>query len=849
MNKKYLMKGMAALALLAGFSSCVKDVDGSSSGINEEQKAKENAELQLGFMIPDGQTWDMASQVEAKVTVNGDFGTDYTVTIFENNPLLTGSGVVLDKTTVKSGNTATLNFSCPNSATILFASIKDAKGYTYVKPVSVENNKITAVFGDAASASRSLRAASSTNSHVNIPTCTVTNDYVQSFLTDAKEPTDANVVDNYDNGYYSEGSGGNYGGFNWKNDAGAYLGGWWTISNEDAAWFEANCRELANWSNWNTNDADGIRAYYNLFYEVYNKCQETGRDWMSVYTWPNLPSEGEYIPDNDYVTKFKITGTWDKGISVLASEAPYSRTVYVSGKWTLPAGEQRVGGGAVIVIVEGGEIVIPEGSQLNFVNQARLVNAGGKISGGGTINVTNGNEAGEEGYNSGTISVGKFNQNFGTFFNYGTFSGTELNGGAGTSTFVNHGHMYVSGAPKGSATANLQIRNNCWFEATGEMAGKLIENAAGAYFKAGALDLSSSEGGEGVGTYIAMDTNSSMVITGTVKLNGTLIYGPESGESAYMEFDNISFLNVGEVYPINGNLNLYVGSFVGGNGDAERFEASWNRNLAGGDGKPQVVGKAAFNTAPTDPSDCAPGFTPNIPVVVNEEKKVYTYAFEDQTLNTDYDLNDVVLKVNYHVTETNEETGEVVYDKTQLDVQLVAAGATYEIKAKIGDNYLFEGQEIHLAMGQNKGVMINTGGSASGVAPAECTVDVPAGWNGEFEELPVSIEVSTTNKTYAFPNDDIYPHVVMIPVDWAWPIERVNIKDAYPGTADAETITNTYKATYTNKETNELVEGQFTMEYPENSFAAWATSAAADRVGDRNGWYNHPLSGKTMKNN
>lgn len=87
----------------------------------------------------------------------------------------------------------------------------------------------------------------------------------------------------------------------------------------------------------------------------------------------------------------------------------------------------------------------------------------------------------------------------------------------------------------------------------------------------------------------------------------------------------------------------------------------------------------------------------------------------------------------------------------------------------------------------------------------------------------------------------------MIPVDWAWPIERVNIKDAYPGTADAETITNTYKATYTNKETNELVEGEFTMEFKENSFAAWATSAVADRVGDRNGWYNYPSS-KTMTN-
>jgi hypothetical protein len=232
--------------------------------------------------------------------------------------------------------------------------------------------------------------------------------------------------------------------------------------------------------------------------------------------------------------------------------------------------------------------------------------------------------------------------------------------------------------------------------------------------------------------------------------------------------------------------------------------------------------------------------------------QVYTYAFEDQTLNTDYDMNDVVLKVSYHVVSTNSENAtQVEYDKTQLDVQLVAAGATYDIKAKIGDNYLFDGKEIHQAMKQNKGMMINTGGtggnSVSGVAPAEWTVAVPTGWNGKFEELPVSIEVSTTKKTYAFPNDDIYPHVVMIPVDWAWPTERTNIKDAYPGTADAKTIKNTYKATYTNKETNELVEGEFTMEFKENSFAAWATSAVADRVGDRNGWYNYPSS-KTMTN-
>lgn len=835
MNKKYLMNGFAALALIASVSSCTKDVTTMSQS-EIDSKAKENAELQLGFTIPDGQSWVMASQVTANVAVNGDYGTNYTVTIYENNPFTSdNTGVVLGSAEVKSGDVATFDFTCPNEAEMVFAAIKDEKGYTYVKPVAVKDGKVEAVFGDEAAGSRAMRAASATNSHVDIPTCTVTNAYVQSFLEGAKEPTDANVVDNYDDGYNSEGSAGNYGGFNWKNDAGAYLGNWWTISEEDAAWFEANCRELANWSNWNTNDKDGIRAYYNLFWEVYNKCQNTGRDWMNVYTWPNLPTEGGWVADETYVTKFKITGTWNKLIDVLPTEEGNgdARTVYVSGTWTIPAGkEQRVGGGAVVVIVAGGEIVVPEGSQLNFVNQARLVNAGGTISGAGTINVTNGVEAGKEGYNSGTISVGKFNQNFGTFFNYGTFRGTELNGGAGTSTFVNRGHMYISGAPKGSNSANLQIKNNCWFEATGEVAGKLIENASGAYFKAGALDLSSSEGGEGIGTYIAMDTNSSMVITGAVKLNGTLIYGPTSGESAYLEYDNINFLNVGETYPINGKLNVYVGGFTGQN--ASGYEEHWNINMAAGDGKPQVVGKAAFNTASTDASDCAPAFTPNIPEVVYETLKVYTYAFEDQTVNTDYDMNDVVLKVNYHVTEqgTGANAGKVIYDKTKLDVKLVAAGATFNIKVKIGDTYLFGGKEIHDALNVNAGVMVNTGSGSQTANPAvENGISIPAGWNGDFTRLPVSIEVLSTSTTYVFPNTDLYPHAVMVPTDWAWPQERVNVQVAYPGTSSAP------KVTIGN------------VEVPNNSFRAWGGTPAANRTSAMNGWYNNPASGKVMSNN
>ena len=49
---------------------------------------------------------------------------------------------------------------------------KDERGYSYVKPAFVKNGKVEVVFGDDAAGSRAMRAASSTNSQVDIPTGT-----------------------------------------------------------------------------------------------------------------------------------------------------------------------------------------------------------------------------------------------------------------------------------------------------------------------------------------------------------------------------------------------------------------------------------------------------------------------------------------------------------------------------------------------------------------------------------------------------------------------------------------------------------------------------------------------------
>ena len=178
MNKKYLMRGFAALALVAGFSSCVKDVDGTSQK-EIDDRSKENAELQLGISIPDGQTWDMASQVTANVTVDLKSGENYTVTIYSNDPLADGKGTVLAKGTIENSQTYITDFTTGNATHEVVAGVTDKDDFTVYKHALIENGKINVNFGGSAADSRSLRTVTvkgDVYSEFNFPTQKELND-------------------------------------------------------------------------------------------------------------------------------------------------------------------------------------------------------------------------------------------------------------------------------------------------------------------------------------------------------------------------------------------------------------------------------------------------------------------------------------------------------------------------------------------------------------------------------------------------------------------------------------------------------------------------------------------------
>lgn len=755
------MRGFAALALVAGFSSCVKDVDGTSQK-EIDDRSKENAEMQLGISIPDGQTWDMASQVEANVTVNGDYGAKYTVSIYENNPFINNTAVVLGKAETVSGGTASTSFTCPDATKSVFVAIKDEKGYSYVKPAAVVDGKIETTFGgEAAAGARSMRAANrSAADDFVIPTRTMPN--LSTYIDDAVAINDEN----------------------------------------------------------NTTDPANTVHHY-------------------------------LIPEGT---------TWSKNIPLIQSGSGIS--VYVQGTLNINA-EQRVNGGCVFIVGPKGKVNIASGQKLvtNANNEAGTVGSfyvypGGEVK-GDRLEFANG--TGSYNYNGGTIDVTTINNNGGELYNAGIIKANNIEGGAANSMYVNAGKVKIVNAPHGSGTSNLRIINNCWWEVESALACRNIVQGEGAYMHVSeSLEMSASNDNSGIPSYLYAKGNSLLAIDGAVAFNNVDIIGPTGDSYAYLQFGKAVNSNgyglqdssVGTAMNYTGgwgnpvtvgalqnNIRLSIDT-VDENDNQYTFTAYemlvglLNGSLGTttvGNGNAVLVAKGQVNDVKKE-SECSPGIDIVPPTPIYEEAKVYTYAFEDQTVGTDYDMNDVVLKVSYKVKSTNSD-GEVEYDKTKLVATLVAAGATYNIKVKIGETYLFNGTEIHEELGVNAGVMVNTGnGKAQTATPVSDEVAVPTGFAGDFTQLPVSIEVLSTGKTYVYPNTDNYPHAVMIPVDWRWPLERIIVTEAYPGTSNADKVT---------------IDG---VDYPVNSFDAWAATPAADRTPAMNGWYNHPNTGKTMTN-
>lgn len=183
------------------------------------------------------------------------------------------------------------------------------------------------------------------------------------------------------------------------------------------------------------------------------------------------------------------------------------------------------------------------------------------------------------------------------------------------------------------------------------------------------------------------------------------------------------------------------------------------------------------NSGDFDYNDCIfmldGSFKPNIPDPEKPTVQTFTYCYEDiSTDGGDYDINDCVLKVTAPDADGN------------IDVTLAAVGATYQLKAWLGEQPLFGGKELHQVLGVATDVMVNTG--LASATPVTQTISVGKDWNitddGNFW-----LEVVTTGNNVTIPQftaggftPGTVPYAFRIADDFDYPSERQAITAKYP---------------------------------------------------------------------
>lgn len=144
---------------------------------------------------------------------------------------------------------------------------------------------------------------------------------------------------------------------------------------------------------------------------------------------------------------------------------------------------------------------------------------------------------------------------------------------------------------------------------------------------------------------------------------------------------------------------------------------------------------------------------------------VYTFCFEDRNLG-DYDMNDVVIKAER-------------LNMTQVKYTVAACGAYDELYLRnINGQTLNTTTEIHQLFGVNNlSTFINT--QSMNYEPVSEVITVDPSFSFTDFSKQVYIYNKTQNYDVKMSQKGEDPHGIMIPCDFAYPKEKICIKDAY----------------------------------------------------------------------
>ena len=750
-----------------------------------EEQALNNAEQTLGFAIPEGQDWVMTSKATATISIKGLNDNNCTLYVFSNSPQTEGYGSALATSEVTSATTVINDILYPSHLEGVTLGLKQSNGNMTFKYVDIVDGQINATydFSDASKArTRSITVNGDNYEAFNFPS----NDELKAAFPTAI-PANADEVADLETLYKGT-----------------------TVQTQYGQ----------------TTMGDLYAIYANKIVEGYNlKITKKGNGTVELggsyqnSGWDSAAGKEIARPYNVYVNV-------DGDLTIRRNGATHFNLYILKGNVTLESnyGEQA------------GSISVAAGATLNDQRNSVAANQGVKIYNRGTINATN-----SEKYDIG---------NFCTVYNEGKFNiSSKMSyspGDANTSYFINYGDDAELSA------ASMTLNSSCHFYNSGKVniTDDTFVTQSGIYW------INNGHYTTGTMTFSAKNATfynyCQLLILGNAHMyDGEFnLMNDSYTETNTADFDNF-IVNMGG----NAGFNVKNGSNWGAQGDGtfQGFRASGVNNyvrLGGnttvarhqyslqttgnitiavnniidlGAGNSGVQPTVQFNegkkeiafsklNATSDENSCGATWSSSTTVVTPPvTSQVWTYAFEDNTIYGDYDMNDVVLKVS---EDPNNEN--------QLIVKLVAAGCEFDNELYYDETPIMfknkrdggETNEVHAAFGVAKGTLVNTGEARSTSADiVETTITKPAGFsfqNAKFNIVPQGgndkgnhIGIATSGA----------PCGIMIPTDWQYPEERERITKAY--------------ATSTHE------------------FKTWATSADHSEAKD---WYSFP-SGKVMTKN
>ena len=739
--RKYLFRGVAALAMGLAMTSCMKEFNYEEQ---EQQASLNNAQQTLGFYIPDNQDWVMTTTATATFNVTG-LSDDCTVYVFSNNPQDEEYGSVLASGKL-SGSTVTLSdFLIPSYLKAVFVGLQQSNGNMIYKYVDVEDGVINASYDFSTTAQARTRA----NAVVDGDPFTFesTSSYYKTVADIPSDAKDLNSTSDYD----------------------------CIMSGKLYA-------------------TSGVRTNLNLWQGPAVDIYINGD--VTIPTSAYIHSANIYVLPGSTLTVYK--------------QANYGCKIYVSSNATLNYYVSKLetnndGTGRRSSIYNNGTVIFAD----NFeANQDVIIYNEGTMS-GKDITSKPGDGNPSYFYNFGDLTLtGEMELNSkSNFYNEGTVNVAGLTSVTQSNIYwINKGH-YTTGSMQFSAK-NTTFYNYCHLIVKGNahMYDGAFNMMSGSYTEAATADFDNF--------VVNMHGNAGFNVKGDntwgAQGDGTFQGFNATGTNNYVRLGgNTTVASHKYSLETKGNITFAAKNIVdlGASNSGVQPTYQFNENT-------DKVDFEQLNPTYSE-TNCGASWTPDPPIVVPViENQTWTYAFEDNKTRCDFDLNDVVIQVRESET-----------DATKLIVTLVAAGCEYDNYVYLGSTRIAwtNGSEVHAALGQAHGVMVNTGnGRGVDTDPVSVTIDKPTGFNfqsADFKIRPFKIGSNPDEETGAVDGyitiqkagvaDGLWgPLGLAIPGKWKWPLERYTVNYAYP------------------------------------DFTAWGKTADLTLRAEQSGWFQNPVSGR-----